>query len=854
MQSWGLFEPLSQDLRYALRAMAGKKLFTAMAVLSLALGIGANTAIYSFLDAILLRAMPVSHPEELAIVNFRSKGEPRVAHNFDGSAHTEAGITTSGNFPYPAYELLRDRSHAFSTLFAFDEGGRKNVVAEGQAQLAQAEYVSGRYFDSLGVRPAAGRLLGIDDDRAGAPQAVVVAYSFWQGRLSGNPAVAGTPILINGKPFTVAGVAAAGFSGVEPGSAAEIFIPIHDLNVIESDRYGDLAEKFTDGNSYWVQMMGRLRAGVSLGQAQAEAAGIFGPWARSTAKTDEERASLPALFLEAGGSGVDSLRRRYKKPLLILMAMVSLILVIACANIANLLLSRAETRRREMAVRLSLGAGRLRILRQLMTESLLLSAGGGLLGVVLAGLGIRGLTLLLANGNPEFTLGADLNLRVLGFTMAIAAATGILFGLAPAVQATRVDITPALKESRASQPRGRARRFGAIFGAGHALVVLQIAISLLLAAAAGLFARTLANLNAVTLGFNQENVLLFRLNAAQAGYSGSATKRLYGELQTRFRALPGVRNSTLSHMALVSNSRSTTSVTVPGIQEPRGGLTTAVLQVAPQFFETMQIPILLGRGIDERDGESAPEVAVVNETFARKYFPGVSPVGRHFSFHTEPPQEVEIIGVAKTARYESLTAEIPPVAYTSYLQAKKNRPIEWMFFELRTAGDPLGLANAVRRIVHETAPRVPVADVTTQSRAIGKTIINERTFAELCSCFGVLALALACVGLYGTMAYAVSRRTGEIGIRMALGAERQRVMWMVMGEVLALGAAGLAIGLAGAWEATAFLQSYLFGVKPNDPLTLCGAAGILIGCTVLAGYGPAARASRVDPMTALRHE
>jgi predicted permease len=471
-------------------------------------------------------------------------------------------------------------------------------------------------------------------------------------------------------------------------------------------------------------------------------------------------------------------------------------------------------------------------------------------------MGIRSLTWLLANGRADFTLHAQLDWRVLTFTFVVALATGLLFGFAPAIQATKVDITPALKETRASAPRGRTRRFGIPFGLSHVLVVSQIAISLLLVAAAGLFVRTLANLHSVDVGFNRENILTFTLNGAQAGYKGAALKNLYADLHRRFQSVPGVRGATLTDMPMVANSSSTTGVTFPGVPVTAGKMqSTAFTQVGPAFFQTMQIPILLGRAIDERDREGLATVAVVNEVFAKKYFPQGSPAGRHFTLGGgKQAEDVEIVGLAKNARYNSLKREIPPVAYTSYLQAGKNLSIERIFFELRTAGDPLALAGTVRRIVHETAPRVPVADITTQSRRIDETIVQERTFAELCTAFGVLALVMACVGLYGSMAFAVARRTSEIGIRMALGAARRRIVWMVLREVLVLAGAGLAVGFAAVWETTVFLKSFLFGLKPTDPVALGVSVAILIACALVAGYAPAWRASRIDPMVALRHE
>jgi predicted permease len=389
----------------------------------------------------------------------------------------------------------------------------------------------------------------------------------------------------------------------------------------------------------------------------------------------------------------------------------------------------------------------------------------------------------------------------------------------------------------------------------HVLVVTQIATSLLLVAAAGLFVRTLANLHSVNIGFNRDNVLLFSVDATQVGYKDSALKSFYSELQRRFSALAGVRNATMTDMPMVAGWTSSTNVTIPGLADGDGKqMDTDITQVGPKFFETMQIPILSGRAIDERDREGAQRAAVVNEVFAKKYLAGVSPIGRHFGFHQKVQTDREIVGVARTTRYSSLKDEIPPVVYISYLQAGKSAPLQQMYFEIRTIGDPLALANTVRRIVHEVGPRVPVADVTTQARQIDETIVQERTFADLCTCFGVLALVMACVGLYATMAYAVTRRTNEIGIRMALGAAQRRILWMVLSEVLVLGAVGLVVGLICTWETTAFLKSFLFGLKPDDPLTLGAAVAILIAAAMLAGFVPAWRAARVDPMAALRHE
>jgi predicted permease len=853
-----LWEQLAQDIRYGFRTMAANKLFSAMAIFSLALGIGANTAIYSFMDAIMLRAMPVGHPEELAIMNLRAKADATVMRSRHGSGYAEpGGSVTTPNYPFQAYEFLRDNNHVFSTLFAYCGAGRLNLMADGQAELGVGEFVSGGYFSGLELVPAAGRLISPDDDRPGANLVAVISYGFWQRRFAGDASAIGKQIMADGKSLTIIGVAPQDFFGVRPQSPAEIFIPIRQFGSLDTNQRG-VSNWYFEPHTYWIEMMGRLRPGVTLAQAEAELAPKFHNWVLNSAETDAERVVLPSLWIQEGGSGVDSLRRQYSKPLYVLTAMVGLILLIACANIANLLLALAQARRREMAVRLSLGAGRFRVMRQLLTESLLLSLCAAALGTFFAYLGIRGLTWLLANGRENFTLHATLDWRVLSFTLSAAVATGILFGFAPAIQATQLDVAPALKETRAGSSRTRKHRFGLPFTLSHVLVVSQIAISLLLVAAAGLFVRTLGNLESVNLGFNRENVLLFDLNAAQAGYKESAVKNLYAELRQRFRSIPGVRGATMATVSLVNNSTDGTGISLPGAPPAgRRAPGSSVEMVGSDFFQTMEIPILAGRPVDDRDREGLPSTAVVNEVFAKKFFPGQYPIGRHFIAFggaNTPGTDIEIVGLSKTARYDSLKREIPPVMYLSYLQPIPRWPITAMVFQVRTSGDPLAIAGAIRKIVHDASPQVPVADITTQARQIDGTIVQERTFAELCTCFGALALVMACVGLYGTMAYAVSRRTSEIGIRMALGADRRNIVWMVLRQVLVLSAFGVLIGLVTVWETTAFLKSFLFGLQPNDPLSIGGAVGILVLCGILAGYAPAWRASRIDPMVALRHE
>ena len=851
--SWTLLEQLVQDVRYGLRGMSSNRSFTALAALSLALGIGANTAIYSFMDAILWRSLPVSDPSSLVVVKWRSKpitdSNRFVMHSTDGRTYPDEFGVSSGIFPYPAFERLREVSAStMSSFFAHKPAGGVNAMVKGSSELAEGEYVSGDFFSGLGVLPAAGRLIHGDDDRGGAAPVAVLSFSYSQRRFGDAASAIGQAMLVNNVSFTVIGVAPPGFFGVDPATVPHVYLPLHAVPLVSPDPL-----PFDDPNYYWVEMMGRLKPGVDRALAEAALGGPFAQFVTPTAANDQERANLPVLRLESGGAGLDSLRRAYTKPLYVLLTMVALILAIACANTANLLLARAAARTREMAVRLSLGAGRGRVVRQLLTESLLLASLSGALGVLIAVAGIRVLTRLLANGQEDFTLHAELNWHVLIVTSALSLLCGVLFGLAPALQATRPATMPALKDRSLSRPRVRLAGILPRASLGQALVVAQIATSLLLLVGAGLFVRTLANLQAVPLGFNRDNVLLFELNAPQAGVAASRVAGFYADLQQKLNELPGVRDATLSHASLIRAGRAH-PITVQG-QPTRG---TRVLWIGPRFFTTMQIPIVRGREITEGDRQGSLPVAVVSDLFAKTYFGDADPIGRRIEIGGSlavdgKAASLEVVGIASTVRYGGLKRSIPPVVYVAYAQVPAAQ-LQQMTYAIRADRDPLRYAGAVRQIVHEADARVPVTNLKTQAADIDQTINQEIVFARLCSAFAILALTIACVGLYATMSYAVAQRTSEIGLRMALGAPRAAVIWLILRGVCVLAALGLAGGAWASLAASRLIESFLFETKPNDPRALVLAAAILLISTLAAGYGPARRASRLDPLVALRHE
>ena len=862
MWGWGRLETVPQDLRYGLRMLARDRGFTLVAVLTLALGIGANTAIFSVINAVMLKALPVKEPRQLVLLRWISKERPKEIHmyaSWGGCPEAPAGSSRGCSFSYPSFEQIRTLNHVFSGVLAFGQPVAPKLTANGATNVALAEPVSGSYFATLGMQPILGRLLTDEDERPDAPPAAVLSYGCWQRRLGGDRAVVGKAVALNRASVTIVGVAPPEFFGLRPGLAPDIWIPVTLTGRLEP-RLGDMLERLRSMNDWQWNLVARLKPGVDREAVRTDLDLIFQRSLPADSNSQSQLQDLPRIELGDGSKGLAELRQQFSKPLFILMAFVALVLLIACANVTNLLLARAAARRKEIAVRLATGAGRARLVRQLLTESILLAGLGGALGILLAYWGVSALMAFISTGFLS-TLHLEVrpDLHVLGFTAAASVLTGILCGLAPALRATRLDLTPALKEANPTLGGTRHRWLSL----RNSLVVAQIAVSLVLLIGAALFVRSLVNLEHIDTGFDRRNLLLFRLDGTESGYRGDRLKSLYQEVQDRLAALPGVLSVGSSDMTLVGGGYQGRDITIPGYASKAGEtISLRFLNVGPGFFETMRIRTLLGRTVDRRDNQSAPKVAVINQSLARRYFPGLNSVGRQFTLGVSKKKEdlVEIVGVVEDAKYESLREVVEPTVYLPYLQSFASD----MHFELRTAGNPLDLAPSVRSVVQSLDPGLPLTDVKSQTQQDDQSLFQERLFARLSGLFGLLALLLACVGLYGVMAYAVRARTHEIGIRLALGAGRGSVLGMFVREGLALAAVGIGLGVGGALaltrvfshvlESAAPTNSLLYGLRANDPATFVLASLALAAATLLACFIPARRATKVDPLVALRYE
>jgi predicted permease len=865
---------LLQDLRYGIRMLFKQKTVSAIALLSLALGIGANTALFSIVDAMLLKMLPVKEPQHLVL--FKSVAAREFsAGGYNGSTRTDpaTGQRTMTSFPYLSFQRMREQESSLSGLFAYGSVSL-NVNADGEADVANGQAVSGNYYNVLGVQPLRGRVLNDEDDNPAASPAAVISYRYWRQRFSASEAVVGKQINLNNVAFTIVGVTPPGFDGTAGvGTTQDVTIPI----VFEPQMYIDKQRSYLSGAGvWWLRLMGRLKPGATAEQArgQLESSFLQSVVEHRAARSAQAQASggnpltdldpkyHPRLYLDPGGQGEMFQRRGFATSLYFLQGVVGLVLLIACANVANLLLSRSAARQKEIGLRLALGASRWRLIRQLLTESLLLSVLGGALGILFA-LWIKDgfMTVSEWGGRSLSTFEAQLNLRVLGFTIGLSLITGIVFGLAPAWRATRVDLTPTLKDGG----RGSTTYTRSLLSRG--LVVVQVALSLLLLVGAGLFVRTLLNLQRVDPGFNTKNLLLFGIQPGLIGYKDEKLQQLYEQVSARLEAVPGVQAVTFSRNTLLSHGSSSRSVflreALNSTPDSDGRLRPSgegyLHQVRENFLEAMQIPLVAGRRLLPQDDAKSPRVVVVNQTFARTFFPNdQNVVGKRFTFDTKKPDEVEIVGVARDAKYARQRDDVPPTVYASFRQ--ELRGVSGVTFEVRTSGDPTTTVSAVREAVKEVDSNLPLSNIKTQVEQADETLRQERLFAKLLTLFGLLAQQLASIGLFGVLAYSVSQRTHEIGIRMALGANRSKVMTMIMRQGMVLAVLGIILGLAGAYVLTKYLESWmnlsqmLFGVKVTDPFTYGVMAVLLTSVALVACYIPARRATKVDPLVALRYE
>jgi putative ABC transport system permease protein len=834
-------DTLWQDLRYGIRTLLKNPGFTIIATLTLALGLGANTAIFSLTDQILLRLLPVEKPEELVLLRSPGPKSGRAWSDGDGAA----------SFSYPLYKAVRDKNNVFAGLIA-RFAVSLSVSGEGQTERALGELVSGNYFDVLGVRPALGRVFTDDDDKVpGAGSVIVLSHGYWTRHFGADPNILNKTLVVNGTPMTVVGVARSGFTGVQVGQLPDIFIPI-TMKAQMTPNWNGL----DDHRDYWLAMIGRLNPGVSREQGEQAFAPIYAqlleeelPLAgKMNAERQQQFLDRKMLF-ESGSRGRPILQRNAKEPLVVLMCMVGLVLLIACANVANLLMARGAARQREIAIRMAVGAGRWRLVRQFLVESLTLSVAGGLAGLLVASWTIGALVASIPEDFGAVGLSSQLDLRLLGFNLALSVLTGILFGVAPAMKATRLNLEGTLREQGSSVSGSLAQvRFRKL------LVLAQVILTALLLVGAGLFARSLYNLQRIDLGLRPDNLVTFSIAPSLNGYTPARTVALLDSLHQKLATEPGVESVSEAVIAVLTDSNSNSNITAEGYESQENeDMNIGENWIGPGFFSTLGIPLVKGREFAASDTTDSPKVAVINEAMAQRFFGNREAIGAKFAFGggKDVHPDIEIVGVVKNSKHGGVRDEAAPFACMPYAQMKD---LGSATFYLKTRQDVGAMATALRSEVQRLDGNLPIYNLKTLEQQVGESLFADKFLTFLSMCFALLAALLASLGLYGVMAYTVTRRTREIGIRMALGATRGNVSWIILREVVVLAAVGLLIGLPIAYWLGRFTETLLFGIKASDPLVFIGAGLLLIFATLIGGYLPARKAASIDPLVALRHE